>query len=53
MLGLKPRDVILQVDGEWVHHQNNPLWEALCTRSRVTLVVIRRGFPKTFVYEIE
>jgi protein-disulfide isomerase/type II secretory pathway component PulC len=53
MLGLKARDVILQVNGEWVHDQSNPLWETLRRGSRVTVVVMRRGFPKTFLYEID
>jgi type II secretory pathway component PulC len=53
MLGLKPRDVILQVNGQWIHDQENPLWTELEKRPRVTLLVMRGGFPKTFVYEID
>jgi protein-disulfide isomerase/type II secretory pathway component PulC len=52
-LGLVPGDVIMQVDGVFVHDQHNPLWEALRTRSRVTVTVMRKGFPKTFEYAIE
>jgi protein-disulfide isomerase/type II secretory pathway component PulC len=52
MLGLEPRDVILQVNGEWIHDQDNPLWRTLRGSSRVTVVVMRRGLPKTLVYEI-
>jgi protein-disulfide isomerase len=52
MLGLEPRDVILQVNGEWIHDQDNPLWRTLRGSPRVTVVVMRRGLPKTLVYEI-
>ena len=41
------------VDGEWVHSGTNPLWEALGEKSRVTVVIMRGGFPKTFELVIE
>jgi hypothetical protein len=52
LLGLQSKDVLMQVDGEWVHDQQNPLWNALRTQNKVTLVIMRKGFPKTFQYVI-
>jgi S1-C subfamily serine protease len=52
-LGLRAGDVLMQVDGEFVHDADNPLFEALRTRSRVTLTLMRRGIPKTIEVEIE
>jgi type II secretion system protein C len=52
-LGLQPRDVLMRVDGEWIHDQRNPLWQALETQNEVTLVIMRRGLPRTFKYVIE
>jgi hypothetical protein len=53
LLGLHERDVLMQVDGEWVSDQHNPLWEALRQRERVRLLVMRGGFPLTFEYVIQ
>lgn len=53
MLGLEPGDVILQVDGRFVHDEYNPLWEALRSQGRVTVTVMRKGFPRIFEYAIE
>lgn len=52
-LGLLPGDVVMQVDGVFVHDGYNPLWETLRTRSQLTVTVMRGGFPKTFAYAIE
>jgi len=52
LLGLQTRDVLMQVNGKWVHDQHNPLWEALRTQNEVTLTIMRKGFPKTFQYVI-
>lgn len=52
-LGLLPGDVVMQVDGVFVHDDYNPLWETLRTRSQLTVTVMRGGFPKTFSYAIE
>jgi protein-disulfide isomerase/type II secretory pathway component PulC len=53
LMGLQTKDVLMRVDGEWVHDQHNPLWEALRTQDSVTLTIIRKGFPKTFQYVIK
>jgi protein-disulfide isomerase len=52
LLGLQSKDVLMQVDGKWVHNQQNPLWNALRTQNKVTLIIMRKGFPKTFQYLI-
>jgi protein-disulfide isomerase/type II secretory pathway component PulC len=52
-LGLLPGDVVMQVDGVFVHDGYNPLWETLRTRSQLTVTVMRGGFPKTFSYAID
>lgn len=52
-MGLAPGDVLMQVNGRFVHDAENPLWEALRTESRIVLTVMRTGFPRTFAYEIE
>jgi protein-disulfide isomerase len=52
-LGLRPGDVLMQVDGEWIDTQRNPLWNALRDRQRVSVTIIRRGLPQTFEYVIE
>lgn len=52
LLGLQTRDVLMQVDGKWVYDHHNPLWEALRTQDKVTLTIMRNGFPKTFQYVI-
>ena len=51
-LGLQARDVLMQVDGAWVHDSHNPLWDALRKQEYVTLTIMRRGFPRTFRYVI-
>lgn len=52
LLGLQAKDVLMQVDGKWVHSQQNPLWRALRTQNKLTLTIMRKGFPKTFQYVI-
>jgi protein-disulfide isomerase/type II secretory pathway component PulC len=52
-LGLVKGDVIVQVDGVFVHNQYNPLWEALRTKPEVAVTVIRRGIPRTFEVHID
>jgi protein-disulfide isomerase/type II secretory pathway component PulC len=53
LLGLQARDVLMQVDGNWIHTEENSLWESLQTRRKVTLTIMRRGFPKTYQYVID
>jgi hypothetical protein len=43
----------MQVDGEWVDTQRNPLWDQLRDRQRVSVTIIRRGLPQAFEYVIE
>jgi type II secretory pathway component PulC len=53
LLGLREHDVLMQVDGEWIHDQLNPLWDALRDRERVRLLVMRGGFPQTLEFVIQ
>lgn len=52
LLQLQERDVLMQVNGEWVDDRRNPLWEALRADGPVTLLVMRAGQPQAFAYEI-
>lgn len=52
-LGLQAGDVLMQVDGVFVHDQYNPLWDALRDHDALTLTIMRRGIPRTFQYRIE
>jgi hypothetical protein len=52
LLQLQERDVLMQVNGEWVDDRRNPLWDALRSHGTVTLLVMRAGQPQSFPYEI-
>lgn len=52
VLQLEERDVLMQVNGEWVDDSRNPLWDALRAGGTVTLMVMRAGQPRAFAYEI-
>jgi len=52
LLQLHERDVLMQVNGEWVDEQRNPLWDALRADATVTLLVMRAGQPQSFAYDI-
>lgn len=52
LLQLQERDVLMQVNGEWVDDRRNPLWDALRADGPVTLLVMRAGQPQAFAYEI-
>ena len=41
------------VNNEWVHNDYNPLWEALRHNQQVTAVVMRRGLPIVYEYNIK
>lgn len=53
VLGLQTNDVVLQVNGEWVHEQQNTLWQSLQSESQITLLVMRGGFPIRYNYTVE
>lgn len=52
LLQLQERDVLMQVNGEWVDDRRNPLWDALRADGTVTLLVMRAGQPQSFAYDI-
>lgn len=52
LLHLQERDVLMQVNGEWVDDRRNPLWDALRADGTVTLLVMRAGQPHAFAYDI-
>lgn len=52
-LGLRSRDVLMQVNGQWINDQQNPLWDALHTQRVVTVTIMRQGLPKTLQYVID
>lgn len=51
-LGLRTNDVILKVNGEWVHEGQNGLWEELRFSDEVEIQLMRRGKPVTYRYRI-
>ncbi len=51
-LGLEEGDVLMLVDGRFVTAERNLLWDALSERDSVTLLVMRRGLPHTYLYRI-
>ena len=51
-LGLKTGDVILQVNGEWVHEGQNGLWTELRYSDDVEIKLMRRGKPVTYYYRM-
>jgi protein-disulfide isomerase len=53
VLGLQTGDVVLQVNGEWVHEQQNLLWQSLQNESQITLLVMRGGLPIRYDYKID
>ena len=53
MLGLQSGDVVLRVNEEFVHDAHNPLWETLQNEEKVTLLVMRKGFPVRYDYKIK
>lgn len=53
VLGLQTGDVVLQVNEEWVHEEQNTLWQSLQSESKITLLVMRGGFPIRYDYSIK
>lgn len=51
-LGLKDDDVLMQVNGEWVHSGQNSLWNALAREEPVTLILMRNGYPVRYDYVV-
>lgn len=51
-LGLEPGDVLLLIDGRFVTAGSDRLWDALAESDGFTLLVMRRGRPHSFRYQI-
>lgn len=51
-LALEPGDVLLLIDGRFVTAGSDRLWDALAESDAFTLLVMRRGRPHSFRYEI-
>jgi protein-disulfide isomerase len=51
-LGLRPKDTLLLVNGNWVTNAHNPLWEVLEQRVDFTLTIMRKGIPRSFRYRV-
>lgn len=51
-LGLQEGDVLMQVNEEWVHSGQNPLWTALALEEPITLIIMRNGLPIRYDYVI-
>ena len=52
-LGLHERDVIMTVNGEWLHSGQNTLWDTLHTNDAVSIVLMRKGLPYRYDFNIE
>jgi type II secretory pathway component PulC len=52
LLDLQDGDVLMQVNGEWVDDNRNPLWDALRDDADVTLLIMRAGSPRAYAYAI-
>ncbi|WP_169337066.1 thioredoxin domain-containing protein [Algicola sagamiensis] len=52
-LGLKSDDVVLRVNGQWVHEEHNPLWSVLEMESNVSLELMRQGLPVKYDFKIQ
>lgn len=51
-LGLQEGDVVMRVNGEWVHEAQNNLFAALESEDTVSVIVMRKGFPVHYHYAI-
>ncbi len=52
-LGLKSGDVIMQVNDEWLHSGQNPLWNALGLTDSIAVTVMRSGRPVRYYYRVK
>jgi len=52
-LGFKTGDVLLRVNDQWVHEGQNPLWDSLAKTEKVSVVLMRGGFPVRYDYNIQ
>jgi len=51
-LGMKPGDVILRVNDDWVHEESNTLFQTLANEQQVTISVMRKGLPVHLAFEV-
>ena len=51
-LGLQEKDVIMRVNGEWLHEQQNTLFSTLEETNELSLVVMRKGLPVHYAYRV-
>jgi len=52
-LGLKTGDVLMRVNDQWVHEGENPLWDSLEKEKTVSVILMRKGHPIRYDYNIE
>jgi len=52
-LGFKTGDVLLRVNDQWVHEGQNPLWDSLAKEEKITVVLMRGGYPVRYDYNIQ
>ena len=52
-LGMKPGDVIVRVNDEWIHEENNTLFQTFANEEKVTISVMRKGLPVHFAFEAQ
>ena len=52
-LGMLPGDVILRVNDQWIHEENNSLFQSLAHDEKVMVSVMRNGLPVHFSFVIE
>jgi protein-disulfide isomerase/type II secretory pathway component PulC len=51
-LGLQENDVIMRVNGEWLHEGQNTLFSSLERGEALSLVLMRKGLPVHYQYSI-
>ncbi|EAT13839.1 thioredoxin domain-containing protein [Bermanella marisrubri] len=51
-LGMKPGDVIMRVNDEWIHEQSNTLFQTLANEESVTISVMRKGKPVHLAFQV-